>query len=162
MHKKTFIAFSLILAGFGCQPTVATITSFETCASAGNPIMESFPRQCRANGQTFVEKEAPRPEPSMNVQLGEAFTLQAGQSRAIQGGLRVTLLEINDSRCQPGVQCIWAGELAAKLKLEGPEDTAPEQEMILGTLRAKTAEASGYRFELKDASESFATLVVTR
>ena len=31
------------------------ISSFGECAAAGNPIMESYPRQCRANGQTFVE-----------------------------------------------------------------------------------------------------------
>ena len=33
-----------------------TIDSFEACVNAGNPIMESYPRQCSANGQTFVEK----------------------------------------------------------------------------------------------------------
>jgi hypothetical protein len=33
------------------------INSFKDCISAGNPIMESYPRQCRtANGQTFVEE----------------------------------------------------------------------------------------------------------
>jgi hypothetical protein len=32
------------------------ITNFEECAAAGNPVMESYPRQCRANGQTFVEE----------------------------------------------------------------------------------------------------------
>jgi hypothetical protein len=31
------------------------ITSFEECVNAGNPVMESYPRQCRANGQTFAE-----------------------------------------------------------------------------------------------------------
>ena len=31
------------------------ITSFEECAAAGNPIMESYPRQCRANNKTFAE-----------------------------------------------------------------------------------------------------------
>lgn len=31
------------------------ITDFESCVAAGNPVMESYPRQCRANGQTFVE-----------------------------------------------------------------------------------------------------------
>ncbi|KAF6243277.1 hypothetical protein C6988_04170 [Nitrosopumilus sp. b1] len=35
----------------------STIDSFEECAAAGNPVMESFPRQCRTNnGQTFVEE----------------------------------------------------------------------------------------------------------
>lgn len=37
------------------QPTVSTITSFEECAAAGNPVMESFPRKCNANGETFTE-----------------------------------------------------------------------------------------------------------
>ncbi|MBI4708834.1 MAG: hypothetical protein HY764_01360 [Candidatus Portnoybacteria bacterium] len=31
------------------------ITNFDECAAAGNPIMESYPRQCNANGQTFTE-----------------------------------------------------------------------------------------------------------
>jgi hypothetical protein len=33
------------------------INSFEECVSAGNPVMESHPRQCRtADGKHFVEK----------------------------------------------------------------------------------------------------------
>lgn len=31
------------------------VTNFAECAALGNPIMESYPRQCRYNGQTFVE-----------------------------------------------------------------------------------------------------------
>lgn len=35
----------------------SAIDSFEKCAAAGNPVMESYPRQCRTNdGQTFVEQ----------------------------------------------------------------------------------------------------------
>ena len=33
----------------------ATITNFEECVAAGNPVMESFPEQCSANGETFVD-----------------------------------------------------------------------------------------------------------
>jgi len=32
------------------------ITNFDQCARAGYPIMESYPRQCRAEGKTFVEE----------------------------------------------------------------------------------------------------------
>ena len=33
------------------------IDSFEQCVSAGNPVMESYPRQCRTvDGKHFVEK----------------------------------------------------------------------------------------------------------
>lgn len=31
------------------------ITSFEECVAAGNPIMESYPPQCAANGKTFIQ-----------------------------------------------------------------------------------------------------------
>src|SRR3989338_1426812 len=56
------IAFGVILlamAGvsyfFGGKSTPA-ISTFSECADAGNPIMESYPRQCNAkDGQTFKE-----------------------------------------------------------------------------------------------------------
>ncbi|MBA4454705.1 MAG: PQQ-dependent sugar dehydrogenase, partial [Nitrosopumilaceae archaeon] len=35
---------------------ISEIKNFEQCIAAGNPIMESFPRQCRADDQTFVEE----------------------------------------------------------------------------------------------------------
>ena len=40
------------------QPTIQpVITNFEECAAAGNPVMESYPRQCRTtDGRLFVEE----------------------------------------------------------------------------------------------------------
>ena len=40
-----------------CKPTDASlIDSFEDCVTAGNPVMESYPRQCRtSDGKHFVE-----------------------------------------------------------------------------------------------------------
>ncbi len=32
-----------------------TPTTFEECVAAGNPVMESYPQQCRAGEQTFTE-----------------------------------------------------------------------------------------------------------
>ncbi len=163
--RKFFVLVSLVaLLGAGCVKEEKTITSFAECAAAGNPVMESYPRQCRSGGKTFVE-ELPNPVGgglATIVQLGETFTLDVGKFRAVQGGLRVTLLEVGDSRCKPGLQCIWAGELAPKFRIEGPEDTAPEQELNLGTVRVKKADVSGFHFELKDATESSATIVITR
>ena len=34
------------------------ITNFAECAAAGNPIMESYPRQCASKGETFTEEIA--------------------------------------------------------------------------------------------------------
>jgi hypothetical protein len=52
------------------------ITSFEECAAAGNPVMESYPRQCRSqDGQLFVEdisNENPVEHPRiMDPRLGD-------------------------------------------------------------------------------------------
>jgi len=67
------VAFLIIIIAFGLgfyfaflrlseseitEPPKETgeVTSFEECVAAGNPVMESYPRQCRANGRIFVEE----------------------------------------------------------------------------------------------------------
>ncbi|MDP3996461.1 MAG: Gmad2 immunoglobulin-like domain-containing protein [bacterium] len=64
--KKTILILGIVaLLGLGYwiyvkdtereEPQV-TVTSFEECANAGFPIMESYPRQCRdSEGNLFVE-----------------------------------------------------------------------------------------------------------
>ena len=60
--KKEIIVFFLFIVVLlsGCTQDVAEepkkeITNFEECVAAGNPVMESYPRQCMADGQTFTE-----------------------------------------------------------------------------------------------------------
>ncbi len=36
-------------------PTPVSVTNFEECVAAQNPIMESYPRQCRHGEQLFIE-----------------------------------------------------------------------------------------------------------
>jgi hypothetical protein len=43
-----------------------TINSFDECAAAGNPIMESYPEQCAANGQTFTRKLSATEKKNLN------------------------------------------------------------------------------------------------
>lgn len=47
------------------------ISSFQECMDAGYPIMESYPRQCNAGGNHFVEDIAPIQE-SWQAQEDEA------------------------------------------------------------------------------------------
>lgn len=60
MRKSLIPIFFLVVLVFsGCQwfaPQPAEIKSFEECVEAGNPIMESYPRQCTANGKTYTEE----------------------------------------------------------------------------------------------------------
>jgi len=50
---KIIITCLLLVLVTACTQS---ITNFEECVAAGNPVMESYPRQCRANDQTFVEE----------------------------------------------------------------------------------------------------------
>ena len=49
------ICVSTEYAGRDTNSTGEQVSNFEECASAGNPIMESFPRQCADGGKTFTE-----------------------------------------------------------------------------------------------------------
>jgi hypothetical protein len=47
-----------------------TVTTFEQCVEAGNPVMESYPRQCRTpEGQSFTENIGNALEKSDLIQL---------------------------------------------------------------------------------------------
>lgn len=67
----------------------ATVTNFEECLATGNPVMESYPRQCRYGDKTYVENignelektnliklETPRP----NEKISSPLTVK-GQAR---------------------------------------------------------------------------------
>jgi len=55
MNKTIIIGLITLL--LGCTQQAITINSFEDCANAGYPVMESYPRQCRTpDGRNFVEE----------------------------------------------------------------------------------------------------------
>lgn len=72
--RHSIIGLSVLTLA-ACTPE-SEIASFEECVAAGNPVMESYPRQCSANGQTFVEvfdeiTENPR---NVSVEAGDTVT----------------------------------------------------------------------------------------
>lgn len=55
--KKITLTIIALLALSACQPVITpTVTNFDDCVAAGNPIMESYPRQCSHEGETFTEE----------------------------------------------------------------------------------------------------------
>ncbi len=63
MRNMIFCAMiAALLLAAGCSNGEADdtskgdINSFEECVEAGNPVMESYPRQCRADSRVFVEE----------------------------------------------------------------------------------------------------------
>ena len=54
---RKIIAILFLIFFVACvQPK---ITNFEECAAAGNPVMESYPEQCMADGKVFVRELSP-------------------------------------------------------------------------------------------------------
>jgi len=54
-----YAILAVLIVAIACNPVPA---SFEECADAGYPIMESYPRKCAVDGKTFVEELAPPEE----------------------------------------------------------------------------------------------------
>lgn len=163
MKKSSLLLAALVLMGAGCLQAKADITSFEECAVAGNPVMESYPRQCRAGGKTFVETVTPAPEPpSANDSSGQEVTLKKGETRTFESGLKVTLAAIEDSRCPKDVQCVWAGELAALLSVGLSAPGPALVEVRLGQTTKPKGEAYGYAFDLVSIDETSAMIAVTK
>ncbi|MDO8601983.1 MAG: Gmad2 immunoglobulin-like domain-containing protein [bacterium] len=89
--------------------------------------------------------------------FGAKVVLNVGDGVTFGNRLPVSLSKIDDSRCKPGVQCIWAGELSALLIV-----TELGAEVRLGTVNNTSVTKLGYTFELLTATEKSATIVVTQ
>ena len=78
------------------QPTIQpVITNFEECAAAGNPVMESYPRQCRTtDGRLFVEEITS----TFPTQLpGEGIVANGCAVSGCSGQLCVSMEEASDT-----------------------------------------------------------------
>lgn len=72
-------------------PKENTVQNFDECIAAGNPVMESYPRQCRANGKTFVE------DISKKSSMTEAEARVIAEKECIKGGEALAAGIYNDN-----------------------------------------------------------------
>jgi hypothetical protein len=79
---------------------------------------------------------SPSAPPSKDQPMSSNVTLQPERSVAL-GPSSLRYDGVEDSRCPPGMKCVWAGELAYKFTLSGPAG----QEMF-GLTAAKPSFAS--------------------
>ncbi len=153
---------------FAAPESYSQIASYDACAAAGYPILETYPEQCRLpDGRMFirdidsVDTATTQPDATSTLATaayGKPFTLRAGNKAIFPDSLTVTLKELNDSRCKPGVQCIWQGEIAAVLSVKNGSLT---DEIILGTVNNKSVSSRGRLFTLQSATPETATIVVS-
>ena len=66
------------------------------------------------------------------------------------GWLAIKNVQITDSRCPEGVQCVWAGELGVTFDVSLPPSSisTDHAQIILGETTAKNKVALGYFFQL--------------
>ena len=60
---KLIIFIILLILGILLAIVISNekVDNFKECVKAGNPVMESYPRQCVDNGNTFVEEKDIKP-----------------------------------------------------------------------------------------------------
>jgi len=120
-------------------PLAPVIANFEECVAAGNPVMESYPRQCRTqDGRLFVE-EIPNEMPDgLGLQTnGCAVAGCSGQLcvSADEAGTIVTTCEYRaeyacyaEASCEPQAdgQCGWTSSPELQRCLVNPPLIEPE------------------------------------
>jgi hypothetical protein len=92
------------------------------------------------------------PSPS-SVAPGADFALPLGQSRTVAGidvGFGSVL---SDSRCKPGVQCVWEGDAVVAVSLSGGEAGQKTVELHSNARFPRTADHAGHRVELVSVNE---------
>lgn len=122
------------------------ITNFEECAAAGNPVMESYPRQCRsADGRLFVEDVPPVGDPNQTSNEGMTFNgcAVAGCSQQLcvsadEAATIVTTCEYRaeyacyrEASCEPQAdgQCGWTETPELRRCLANPPSLENDMEL---------------------------------
>lgn len=95
------------------------------------------------------------------AKFDKPILLNTGDRIIFPDNLILDLTEINDSRCQKGVVCIWAGELSVVLRATGGKFNSTPKEITIGTSRNKEVSSNGYTFSLLSATEATATILVS-
>lgn len=80
------------------------------------------------------------------------FTLATGQNQALAPDLVVQLDGVEDSRCPPGVQCIWAGRLSYRFSVRRTHEVPDSFDLTPAEPAASPALLGGRRIVLDTTS----------
>lgn len=153
--KKIALALTL-LALASCSGSAAKeqISSFEECIAAGNPVMESYPEQCRTqDGRFFVRNIGNRNELANLIQvfsplpgdtLGEEITGEARGYWFFEANFPVTIKDANGNvllETYAEAQSDWMTEEFVPFTVEVPSVLSSRTKT--GTISLKKANPSG-------------------
>jgi hypothetical protein len=142
--------------GLDITGTVCTSAAGETYTKPGVIAATTTPIETPVPAATTTVSTSTE---SGTLSLGVATTFMLHDAKALLGGPTVILDAIHDSRCKPGVQCIWAGEFSTDWKIT---TIAGTKTITLGTVRVGTLTESVYTYTLSDANVDHAILTVTK
>ncbi|MEK6958216.1 MAG: hypothetical protein AABW99_04545, partial [archaeon] len=124
------------------------------------------------DGITGVGREAPFcefkecQEPSKEkFELNKEFAIKKGILYSNDAEyLDIKVVSFDDSRCKPGVQCVWAGELGVTLNVNLLTISSSQTgtEIHLGETTAPEKSVYGYRIKLLAISEDKAEIIVSK
>ena len=164
------------------MPAPLPITDFTSCLESGGDLEVTGTVCTTSTGKTYTKPGATLPDgnppppptptstttattttatstPITSLSLGTAYRFKLRETKSQPNRSTLTLTSIADSRCKPGVQCIWAGELAAEwsISTNGKIET-----FSLGTVRTPSVTKGVYTYTLGDTTPTTATLTVTK
>lgn len=174
--KSSSIVLGIIVSAISLYALVSAFTNSPlpivdtppviTCAEQGLDTDPADPTKCISPIATTtstttppVPAPLPTPKPSTTGTFDTKLSFVPKQTLTFSDGLRVTLNTINDSRCKPDVQCIWAGELAPEFSVTDGKLGTSVSTLNLGTVRSTTTQGV-YVFTLIEATETSVVLKV--
>lgn len=171
--RTTLICITALAAGFLSGGFIGGLFFNITPPAAPLPNKTSTDAVCRDIDDPSCESDTPpapteatttppsSPEPTQAT-FSTAVTYAIGGTVTYPDGLRVTLTTINDSRCKPDMQCIWAGELSPQLSLEGGALGETKTQLSLGTASAPIQTTSSYTLTLETTTVDTALITITK
>ena len=146
------VALTACSFGLSCfsknEPNVS-VSNFEECVKAGYPVMESYPRQCRAGDQSFTEIIKPEAnirvsEPAVNQDVGPTFTLK-GEARVFENQLNYKVYEDGGSVLKEGMLQANSPDVGQF----GPFET----QISIGNPKTNRGRLEVFDYSAKDGSE---------
>ncbi len=144
-------------------PFTATLTFAPPTTQTGTLVLQND--NPSGNPATAKEVRIPvqfsdyRAIPS--AEFEKAVTMHVNDSVILPDGLIVNVTGINDSRCKPGMVCVWQGELSAAITLTDGVLPTPSENVRLGTVNNKSVSADVYTVTLEKATPDSATIIIT-
>lgn len=97
---------------------------------------------CASAAQDPAPQADPPASPASDASSPMTLQLDVGASQTLADGSRLTYVQlVNDSRCAPDVQCVWAGDAEILLRWQPKTGAASDAALHTSTLQGRRNDA---------------------